>query len=150
MKNNCVNSIKKYSEIILICIAVVGLWFTYAQLKQNATATKYMYLTGVWNEIMKDSIERPEFNDTSKTLIYNSAFNAEEKQQYESYVRWIGGFIEDLYFNEYQKEKWFFYDPWIDNTLESHQTWFIDHMHYYKHTPNMYRNSIIKYRVPLF
>ena len=135
----CWKWLKKNNEIILITFAAVTLLLTYLQLRQNAKATKDMYLTGVWNDIMQESIEHPDFTDRSKTLTYSTSFDSTARLQYECYVRWIGGFIEDLYAKEYRKEKWFYYDPWIDNMLDTHQTWFINNMQYYVHTKDFHK-----------
>jgi len=127
--------------VVLLCTlvaAMVSNFISYSALKQSERYTKYRYLTGVWNDIMKKSIECPEFNDKSKTLVYCTAFDPDTRLKYESYARWIGGFIEDLHINEYRKEKWFYYDPWIDNMLDTHSTWFIEHMDYYVHTKDMH------------
>ncbi len=126
-------------QLIIITILIVGACFTYKQLKQNATATKYRYLTGVWNDIMKESIEHPEFNDKSKTLVYSEAFHGDQKRRYEIYVRWIGGFIEDLHANDYKEEGWLYYEPWIKSMLGTHSTWFIDHIDYYEYTDVFYK-----------
>lgn len=98
-----------------------------------------MYLTGVWNDIMQESIGHPDFTDKSKTSTYSTSFDSTARLQYECYVRWIGGFIEDLYAKEYRKEKWFYYDPWIDNMLDIHSTWFINNIQYYVHTKDFYK-----------
>ena len=141
--------IKDNNEPIVILILVVGVFLTYLQLRQNARDTKYMYLTGVWNDIMKESIQHPEFNDKSKTLVYSKAFHGDQKRRYEGYVRWIGGFIEDLHINDYKEEKWLYYEPWIESMLDTHRTWFIDHIHYYEYTPEFYKRlSDIKNKKP--
>ena len=145
----CIKWIKDNNEPIVILILVVGVFLTWRQLKQNARDTKYMYITGVWNDIMKESIEHPEFNDKSKTLVYSKAFHGDQKRGYEAYARWIGGFIEDLYINDYKGEKWLYYEPWVESTLDTHNTWFIDHIHYYEYTDELYeRLSDIKNKKP--
>jgi hypothetical protein len=132
---NCINDfINKYNNFIVIVLLVVGIGVAWFQLSRNTRETKYRYLTGVWNDIMKESIKHPEFNDKSKTQEYSKAFHGDQKRAYESYARWIGGFVEDLYVNDYKKEKWLYYEPWIESTLDIHSTWFVDHIHYYVHT----------------
>ena len=129
-------------EVLAFLILFGGLVIGIQQLKQNAKATKYMYLTGIWNDIMKESIQHPEFNDKSKTLGYSKAFRGDRQRQYESYVRWIGGFIEDLYMNDYEGEGYLYYEPTIETLLDTHSTWFIDHIDYYEHTPKLYERLL--------
>ena len=129
-------------EVLAFLILVWGLVIGIQQLKQNAKATKYMYLTGIWNDIMKESIQHPELIDKSKTLGYSKAFRGDRQRQYESYVRWIGGFIEDLYINDYEAEDYLYYEPTIESFLDTHSTWFIDHIEYYEHTPKFYERLL--------
>ena len=124
--------------LFTLVAAIYSNFISYCALKQSEKDSKYRYLTGVWNEIMKESVEHPEFNDKSKTQVYSTAFDRNTQLKYENYARWIGGFIEDLCINEYKKEKWLYYDPWIDNMLEIHRTWFIDHIDYYKYTKDLH------------
>lgn len=128
----------KYNKIIFIALTLFGLHFTYYQIRDNAKNTKFMYLTGVWNDIMKESIKYPEFNDKAKTSTYMNSYQGDNKIEYEIYVRWVGGYIEDLYYNEYKKEGWSFFEPWINDTLEIHRAWFIDHVEYYSKTKSFY------------
>ena len=141
----CIN---KNTGIIATVIAVVGLWVTFATLVWNAKATKDMYLTGVWNDIMQESIQHPDFTDKSKTLTYKTSFNLSTCLQYESYARWIGGYIEDLYVKEYKKN-WPYYEPWVDDMFELHETWLVDNMDIYRHTREMHaRLKKMKERKP--
>jgi len=133
------NWFEKYNQSILIVLTIIGLFFAGCQLKLSIYQSKYIYLTGIWNDIMKESINLPEFSDKVKTSAYTSAFRGDKRQSYETYARWIGGYIEDLYYNKYKKEEWFFYDPWIDSMLEIHKEWFIDHIQYYENTPKFYK-----------
>jgi len=134
--------IDDYYKIIVIAFLFFGAFYTDKQLKENSRNTRYRYLTGVWNDIMKVSIEHPEFNDKSKTLGYSKAFHEDRRRQYESYVRWIGGFIEDLYINDYEGEGYLYYEPTIESFLDTHSTWFIDHIEYYEHTPKFYKRLL--------
>lgn len=124
-------------EVILLVIACVGLWFNFYQLGNDAKATKDMYLTGVWNEIMKETIQYPAFADPSKTLTYKNSFKSSQRQQYEVYARWVGGYLEDLYVKEYEKD-WPYYKPWVDDMIKLHETWLVDNMDIYKNTDAMY------------
>ncbi len=141
--NNGFDRILRVITTVFLLGTLIATSFTscnsYRALKQSETDSKYRYLTGVWNDIARESIKYPEFNDKSKTLVFASAYKGAKKVQYDSYVRWIGGLIEDLYFNKYKENKWAFFDPWIDNMLDIHSTWFVDHMHYYDHTTDMYQ-----------
>ena len=134
--------IDEYYKMIVVGFLIAGAIFSYTQIKENTRNTRYRYLTGVWNDIMKESIVHPEFNDKSKTLGYRKAFRGDRQRQYESYVRWIGGFIEDLYINDYEGEGYDYYKPWIETMLDTHNTWFIEHIEYYKHTPKLYERLL--------
>jgi len=127
--------IKNWSEVIMIAILMAGLVFAYWQVTQSADESRYRYLAGVWNDIMKESIQHPEFNDESKTLVYTEAFVGDRRRQYDAYVRWVGGFVEDLYVNKYEERGDEYYEPWIETVLEIHRTWLLDHIHYYTYTP---------------
>ena len=135
------NFIKTYNECIVILLLSIGLIFGYLQLKQNAKDNRYRYLAETWNDIMSKSIELPEFNNKSKTLTYKKAFDENKLNQYETYARWIGGFVEDLYINKYYKTD-LYYEPWIETVLNTHETWFIDHINYYKYTPRFYERLL--------
>lgn len=121
----------KGSQPIIVIILVGGLIFSVLQLRASKRDSEYRYLAGVWNEIMKTSIKYPEFNDKSKTLSYATEFSGDKLIEYNLYARWVLGFIEDLYYNEYQKND-SYYEPWIKTVLEVHKTWLVDHSHYYK------------------
>ena len=85
---------------------------------------------------MKESIKYPDFNNKAKTLTYKKSFDEKQINQYENYARWVGGFIEDLYYNKYDKDA-LYYNPWIKTVLDTHKTWFIDHIDYYEHTTKL-------------
>jgi hypothetical protein len=142
MKKNYFEIIRIILDLMLIGALVGGLYINHAQLKQDARGTRYMYLAGVWNDIMKESIQYPQFNDKSKTLVYRKAFSGDEQREYTSYIRWIGGFVEDLYFHKYQEKGDLYYEPWVETILETHSTWFINHMQYYKYTPGFYNRLL--------
>ena len=85
-----------------------------------------------------------------ETIRHSESFHGDQKLRYDSYVRWIGGFIEDLHINDYKGEDWLYYEPWIESMLDTHCTWFIEHMHYYEHTDVFYqRLSDIKNKKPI-
>lgn len=126
-------------ETVPLASLAVSLILGVVQLKHNANESRYRYLTGVWNDITKTSIDYPQFQDKTKTSIYTMAFTEDELRQYDSYVRWIGGFLEDLYVNDYERHGYLYYNPWIDTVLDAHSTWFIAHIEYYKHTPKLYK-----------
>ena len=125
-------------EIIAIIFVIAGLGLTYYQLKQNENLSRDTYLTGLWNEIMKESINYPQFQDKSRTTVYKVAFSPKEQMQYEIYARWIGGFIEDLYYYDYKKRSLLFFEPTIETFLDTHCKWFIEHVEYYKYTKGLY------------
>ena len=121
-----------------VVIAGVLIWtvgVAHCTLRQNARATKERYLTNSWNNLIKESIKYPEFNDESKTRVYKATFTGDRGRQYDSYARWVGSFLEDLYINKYNEEGWFYYEPTIKTYLHIHRTWLIDHIGYYEHTP---------------
>ena len=126
-------------EIIGLIAVLIGLYFTHSQLKQNEKLSRDTYLTGLWNEIMQESINYPQFQDKVKTYTYKESFSPYERTQYENYVRWIGGFMEDLYTYEYKNEGLLFFDPTIETFLDTHCVWFSEHTDYYKYTQSFYK-----------
>ena len=80
----------------------------------------------------------PQFQDKSKTMNYNSAFSQNEQRQYENYARWTGGFIEDLYSQDYENEGLLFFNPEVETFLNTHCKWFVDHIEYYQYTENFH------------
>lgn len=144
-KDTCLDWVRLFIEIIVVALLFYNLKaanesniISTNTMKQIEMDSKDRYLTGVWNDIMRESILYPEFNDKSRTLYYKDKFSSEEIQKYEIYVRWVGGFIEDLYSKQYVKENWLYYDPWIKDMLDIHSTWFIEHIHFYINTPDFY------------
>lgn len=69
------------------------------------------------------------------------SFDENKLSQYEAYARWVGGFIEDLYFNKYYKKD-LYYEPWVETVLDTHRAWFIDHINYYKYTPRLHERIL--------
>ncbi len=137
-KKKFISWVNENNKIIFIILTLFGFFFTCYQVRENAKNTKYMYLTSVWNDIMKESIKYPEFNDKTKTSTYMNSFQGDKKIEYEVYVRWVGGYIEDLFNNEYKKEGWSFFEPWVNDILEMHRAWFFDNIEYYKETKSLY------------
>ncbi len=127
-----------FIETIAIALVVIGLFLTYSQLKQNEKLSRDTYLTGLWNNIIKESINLPRFQDKNITSSYKTSFEPMEKLKYESYARWIGGFIEDLHYHDYKKEGLMFFEPTIETFLNLHCVWFKEHIEYYKHTKVFY------------
>jgi len=140
--NSCINKIwsdKKFLlELLAMVLIIIGLFFTYFQLKQNEKLSRNTYLTGLWNDIMRESINYPQFQDETKTAVYDTYFSQKEQTQYDTYARWIGGFIEDLYYYDYDEEGLLFFEPTIETFLEIHCKWFMEHVEYYKHTKRFY------------
>lgn len=123
--------------MLILLMTVAGLYFTNYQIRSNHMDSKYMYLTGTWNTIMNESIKYPEFNQKELTVNYRTAFTPKQVAQYNTYVRWLGGLIEDLYFNRYQERGWEFFDPWVGDTFLTHKKWFLDHQNLYVNSPEM-------------
>ena len=126
-------------EIVAIITVLVGLYMTNAQLNQNAELSRYTYLTGLWNDIMKESVNHPEFQNKTKNLKYKVVYKNDMRNKYETYTRWIGGFIEDLYYHNYEEGKGLvFFKPTVNTFLDLHCRWFVDHIEYYKFTDKLY------------
>ena len=66
--------LKEWLEIIMIVLVIIGLFFTWYQLRQNEKLSRDTYLTGLWNDIMRESINYPEFQDKTKTAVYDTYF----------------------------------------------------------------------------
>lgn len=109
-------------------------------LKASDKVAKYQYLTGEWNDIMKEALNHPDFNDSSKTHTYSTSFTGRKLIQYDTYARWVCGYVEDLYYNKYSDtaNNWDFFDPWIDDALSMHRAWIVDHKELYRHTESLY------------
>ena len=111
---------------------------TNEQLLQSEKLTKETYLTGLWNDIAKESINYPEFQIPDTNVNYTKNYIGEDLIKYNNYVRWIGGFLEDLFHHKFEENDMNYFKPTVDSFLNLHCRWFKDHIEYYYHTPGFY------------
>lgn len=109
---------------------------SYEHLQQSKTEARFRYLTDTWNMIMLKSLDYPDYQDANTNSKY-LLLDDKDRKSYETYGRWIGGYIEDLYINNYKDNGYNYYEPWIEDMVDLHFLWLYNNRDKYKHTPAM-------------